>query len=335
MAASLARHRGVFLIAFSLVLVAWGATGFYQGLHSGFSGGLYDPQYRVPGVRPGSLADKSGFQAGDRVISVEGMPVERLGMESRWPRAFATRIGQSRRFVVERNGVQVPLDVVYPAPFPAAVNNRIGAALVGLAFLGFGLWGFLSVGTAPALTLAKTGLAAGTGVALGLGPNLGSWNGVQGHVGTASAVLVYILLLRFFVTFPKAKRVSESRLAAWLAIGAWACVVAFLVAELVVHPALYYTTGSVVSPLMLMFGILILAAIVHTLVRTPRAELRASGMYLIFGGFVAALVGAQAAFIPGISLPGWMYSLPIAAIPLAMALAVRKAARRGGRAIEL
>ena len=131
MAASLARHRGVFLIAFSLVLVAWGATGLYQGLHSGFSGGLYDPEYRVPGVPSGSLADKSGFQAGDRVISVEGMPVERLGMESRWPRAFATRIGQSRRFVVERNGVQVPLDVVYPAPFPSAVNNRIGAGLVG------------------------------------------------------------------------------------------------------------------------------------------------------------------------------------------------------------
>ena len=170
---------------------------------------------------------------------------------------------------------------------------------------------------------------------MSLGPNLGSWNGVQGHVGTASGVLMYVLLLRFFVTFPKAKRVSERRLAAWLAVGAWACVVAFLVAELVVHPALYYTTGSVVSPLTLVFGILIFAAIVHTLVRTPRAELRESGMCLILGGFTVALVGTQAAFIPGISLPGWVYSLPIAAIPIAMALAVRKEARRGGRAIQL
>ena len=170
---------------------------------------------------------------------------------------------------------------------------------------------------------------------MGLGPNLGSWNGVQGHVGTASSVLMYILLLRFFVTFPKVKRVSQSRLAAWLAVGAWACVVAFLIAELAVHPVLYYTTGSVVSPLMLAFGILIFAAIVHTLVRTPRAELHEFGMYLIVGGLVVALVGTQSAFIPGISLPGWVYSLPIAAIPLAMALAVRKEARRGGRAMQL
>lgn len=92
-----------------------------------------------------------------------------------------------------------------------AVNTRVAAALAGPAFLGFGLWAFLGVGTSPALRLAHIGVAGGVAMSLGLGPNLGSWNGVQGHVSTASTVLMFILLLRFFVTFPRPKPVSESR----------------------------------------------------------------------------------------------------------------------------
>jgi hypothetical protein len=315
------------LLAAAIGLVGWGSLGLYQGLNSGFSGGLYDPEYRVPGVIPGGLAAKSGFLTGDRVISVEGTPVEKLGMESRWPRSLAPRIGQSRRFVVERKGVRIPIDVVYPPPSRRAVNTRIGAAVAGLGFLCFGLWAFFTAGTAPALTLARVGLAAGAAMSLGLGPNLGSWNGVKGHVATASNVLMFILLLRFFVTFPRPKPVSESRLAGWAVYGAWGCLLAFLVAELIVHPVLYYTTGSVANPLMLVYCILILVAIAHTVVKTPRAELRESGMNLILGGFLVTIVAMGSAFASGLNPPGWTYSLLIMAIPLAMALAVRKQAR--------
>ena len=321
--------RGVLLAALSVALIAWGAAGLYEGLHSGFSGGLYDPQYRVPGVMPGGMADKAGFKAGDRVISVEGIAVERLGMESRWPRSLAPGIGDSLRFVVERDGAEIPLNLVYEAPFPAAVNSRITAALVGLAFLGFGVWAFLAVGTAPARTLAWTGLAAGVGAAFGNGPSLGSWNGVQGHLGTAASVLMYVFLLRFFVTFPKPKGISRSRAAAWTVLGAWVCLLIFLGVEIAVHPALYYSTGSVVGPFILALGCTIFAAITHTLAKTSFAELRASGMLLILGSFLVALLGTQAGFIPGVSnLPGWVYALPTAAIPLSMAVAVRKQARR-------
>jgi hypothetical protein len=321
------KRRRVLFLAAALAITAWGAVGFYQGLHSGFSGGLYDPQYVVPGVMPGGLAEKSGFQAGDRVISVEGTPVEDLGMESRWPRSLAPMIGQPRRFVVERKGERIPIDVVYGPPSRDAVNTRIGAALVGLAFLGLGLWAFFTVRIPPALTLAHIGLAAGAAMSLGLGPNLGSWNGVQGHISTALTVLMFVLLLRFFVTFPRTKRVSESRLAAWAIYGVWGCLLAFLVLELIVHPVLYYTTGSVAYPLMLVYGVLILAAITHTVVKTPRAELRQSGMNLILGGLLASILAMVSVLSFGSNVPGWIYSLAIVPIPLAMVLAVRKQCR--------
>jgi len=128
------------------------------------------------------------------------------------------------------------------------VNNRVGAALVGLAFLAFGAWALFAVGSPSARTLASVGLAAGAAMSFGLGPNLGSWNGVQGHVSTACTVLMWILILRFFLTFPSPKRASGSRLASWVVCGAWAGLLVVLVAELAVHPALYYTTGSVALP---------------------------------------------------------------------------------------
>ncbi|MDX2154498.1 MAG: hypothetical protein SFV54_27400 [Bryobacteraceae bacterium] len=46
------------------------------------------------------------------------------------------------------------------------------------------------------------------------------------------------MLLRFFVTFPRPKRVGESRLSVWAIFGAWGCLLAYLVAEVIVHPVL-------------------------------------------------------------------------------------------------
>ena len=311
-----------------VVLTVWGSVGLYRGLNTGFSGGLYDPEYRIPGVRSGGLADNSGFKPGDRVISIQGRPVEELGMESRWPRYLVPRIGESRRFVVDRNGERIPVDVVFPAPFAAAVNNRVSALLVGLAFLGCGLGAFLTVQNCHACALAHIGLAAGVAASLGLGPQLGSWNGVQGHISTAANALMFILMLRFFVTFPTPKAVSQSRTAAWLVYGSWGCLLVFLRTELITHPVLYYATGSVAGPLTLAYATLILAAITHTLLKGSRTEKRESGMNWILGGFLVAIVGTAVASLLPLNLPGWTDAIVIVAIPLSMALAVRRHARR-------
>lgn len=314
--------RRLSLLLAAAALVAWGGFGLWQGLHTGFSGGLYDPGYRVPGVRPASPAATAGFQPGDRIVSVAGKPVEQLGMESRWPRSLAPQPGQSHRFVVERGGQRVDIDFVYPAPSRAAVDNRIRSALIGLGFLLFGLWGFFTAGTPAALALLHTGLCAGVSMATGLGPNLGSWNGLQGHLSTAAAALLFLLLLRFFLLFPEPKPLAASRLLWGSLYGLWAAFLAFLAAELITHPALYYTTGSVAYPLMLLYCLLILAAIVHTLARSPRPVLRRSGLLWLLGAILIALAGALSN-----RFPGWTSALPVLLIPFALALAVRNQAR--------
>ena len=320
------RQRVVMGVCAALI-TAWGGVGLVNGLDSGFSGGLYDPSYRVPGVWPGGLADRSGFRAGDRVISVEGQPVEQLGMESRWPRSLVPGIGESRRFLVEREGERIPLDVVFPPPSMAAVSNRVRAGLVGLFFLGCGLWAFLTVETRHARMLTHIGLAAGVGASAGLGPHLGSWNGVQGHVSTAASALLLILLLRFFATFPASKAVSRSRLAAGVVYGTWGCLVAFLVVELAVHPALYYTTGEIAGPLATGYVLLIAAAVTHTVWKGSRAALLESGMHWVLGGLLLAVAGPVVTPAIAGGAWAWVQAVPILALPLSMALAVRRYSR--------
>ena len=136
------RRRLLFLVA-AIGLVGWVGLGYFRGQDSGFTGGLYDPEYRVPGVVPGGWADRSGFKAGDRVISVEGRLIEELGMESRWPLALAPRIGQKHRFVVERKGERVTLRRLRSS-VSGCGERQDWATLAGLWFLCFRLWAFFT-----------------------------------------------------------------------------------------------------------------------------------------------------------------------------------------------
>jgi hypothetical protein len=138
---------------------------------------------------------------------------------------------------------------------------------------------------------------------------------------------MWILLFRFFVIFPEPKRISRSRLV-WLLIAVSLIgLIGFLIAELIMHPVLYYTTGSVAGPLLLIYALLILAALVHTLVKTSRTELSRSGMWLILAGLLLTIATTSAALFSGMSLPGWLTALLVLPTPLSMALAVRKQAR--------
>jgi len=320
------------MVLAGVALITWGSIGLYHNAKFGFSGGLYTPDFTVPASSPASEAAKAGLLPGDRVVSVEGIPVEKLGMESRWPRSLSPKVGESRRFLVERKQARVLVNVTYPAAPPSALSMRYAPAIAGLAFLVLGVWTFLTMRTRAAQALAYIGLSAGATASLGVGPSLGSWNGVSRNLSTAFMVLLAALLLRFFLAFPEPKRLYHHRLATWAIYGAWGAFLVFLAMELAVHPALYDATGSVAFPLFLAYGILALVGVGHTLATAPRELLRESGMYLITGGIVATILVIVVAVVSTLNLPGWAYGLAIVPIPLAMAMAVRKQASFAGRA---
>ena len=316
--------RGRWLVlAAALAMTALGvAAKAREG--GGWGGFIYGPDRVVGVVEPGSAADAAGLRRGDSVISVDGRPAEDLPMQSRWE---ITRVGETKRLVVRRDGALVTADVTYRSRGTNML--ALGALAVMLAFLWCGVWAGLAVGTVHSGDLARAGLAAG-GAAASFPSVGGIWSGVLSHVQTACLLLLAVLLLRFFLRFPRPKRVSASRLADVAMSGSVALLVAFEALEMAVHPRLYYATGSVFGLLMTVIVCLALAAIVHTALTAPRGETWRSGMGLALLGVAAALLGGVVPILgPMAGLPGaGYYGLLFVALPLALALAVWKNARQ-------
>jgi len=321
-------RRKVFLIA-AVILTMGGVLGVFFGSRAGYTDALFEPDYTILNAPPdGPLAD-AGFLPGDSVVSVEGIPVVDLGMYSRWPKSLARAPGESLTMTVERDGQMVTGEVVFREPPPSAWKMQLGALLVFLAFLWAGVWALFTIPSAHALRLAALGLAAGLSVP---SPSMGSWNGVRDHVHLAAMVLWTLLLLRFFLFFPKPKEMARAHLTTLVTYAPWLVLLACLVVELLFHPRFYHTFGWFRGPLLLGYVLLAVAALIHGWLKTPRDEVGPSGLGSVLVGIGLGVGGVlfwalDALVLQGFDIPGsnWAPML-FGVIPIGMALGVRKAA---------
>ncbi len=311
------------LLIVAVAMTGWGVVGFFDRLEIGRGGFTYSPEYVVNFVAPDGPGAEAGLRVGDRVLSVEGIQVETLPLYSRWPRSLAAKVGESREITVEREAQTLSLDVTYEGTPPSVVRLRVGAGLVGLSFMVFGLWALFAVGTSHARTLAYIGLAAGAAT-VGHGPYLGTWEGVASHVQFAATFLLILLLLRFFLFFPRPKRLAGNQIFAGATFGVWLAFIVLLIVELIAHPRFYHTFGPAGSLVMFAYFVLALLMVIHTVATLPRGELWPSGMGVILVGLAVAIVPSLLTFF-GFRPPGEAY-LPLQwiAIPLSMAIGVRK-----------
>jgi len=197
-----------------------------------------------------------------------------------------------------------------------------------LSFLWLGIWLLFTVRTAHAQRLTMIGLVAAFAMQ---GPYLGALAGVMDHVQVAAEVLMLILLLHFLLLFPRPKRLARSPFVGVLYLP-WLALLGCLVAEVVTHPRLYHAFGGFIGILFFGYFAATLGVLAHTALTTPREERGPSGVGLVLGGWAVALVPnlvAVAAWVvpPGFDVPGqrW-FPLLLAAIPVGMALAVRREA---------
>jgi hypothetical protein len=206
---------------------------------------------------------------------------------------------------------------------------QAGALLFGLFFLWAGVWTFLS--TTATHATALLGLGVALGVALP-GPDVGSWNGLRDNLQQAGMALWALLLLRFFLTFPRRKRIMRGHLPDLLLFLPWIVLLVCLALELVFHPRFYHSFGGYSGLLITAYFLLALIAGIHSTISLNREETQASGFRSILWG-VATALGALLVWafdlFSIISIP-WAESLPLAlcAIPFGMAWGVRTAALR-------
>jgi len=319
------------MLAAGVFLTVWAIWGFIDGVNEGYTDALFEPDYTIGRAPEGGVLREAGFQAGDSVVAVEGIPVVELGMYSRWPRSLDRAPGESLTLTVERQGELVDGEVMFRKVPSGTVKMRAGGTIIVFAFLWAGMWALLVVRTAHARRLALLGLVLAVGIP---GPDAGTWNGVMGHIQAAALALWTLLLLRFFLFFPAPTRMGESRVTTAVLYAAWVGLLICFGLELVYHPRLYHSFGGYTYLLMLAYALLAFGAVAHTVITTPRPELRESGMSLIFWGVLVAVVGTLIGFVDwallgSIQIPGsnWL-PLTIAAVPTASALAVKKHALR-------
>jgi hypothetical protein len=323
------RKGSVVVLATAISLYA--LAGQFGG-SEGYTDALFWHDYTLPDVPLGGPLEEAGFLPGDSVVSVEGIPVEELGMYSRWPRSLARRPGETLTMTVERGGERVSGEIRYRERPPGVRRMQLGGLFVVLTFLWASVWAFLTIPSSHAARLAAMGFALGVAVP---GPNLGSWNGVRDHIQLAGIVLFTLLLLRFFLFFPKPKEVARGHLLSLLLYLPWLILLGCLGVELAFHPRFYHAFGGFSSLLMLAYTALAIVALLHTWFVSSREERSASGMGRVLVGVGVGLGGlvlwvVDAALLPAVEVPlsRWL-PLLLAAIPIGMVLGVRHGAAAG------
>lgn len=314
-------------VVLGVLIALWGVMGFVMAPGYGETGFFYGPDYLVRTVMEGSPAESAGIRLGDRVKSVDGVPVETLPMQSRWQ----TRpVGATAEVVLDREGRTVTSSVTFGGTLPERRIRSTRELIVNIAFIAFGLWAYLSVGTSLA------GLLVGIGFARGLasfpGPHLGPrFEGIGASIQMLGILAFTYLLLRLFLEVPRRRKILETGAALRVLWGGFLLGCGVCVAELALHPALYMISGFLLMALVLPVYLLLFVMVPWSWFNATEAERRETGLSLMLVGF---LVGLGPVILSlsiqnglGLTVPGGDF-IPLVevAIPLFLALgAIRHA----------
>jgi hypothetical protein len=322
------------------LFVLWGVFGVLDAGNVPYSGYLTDGNNTVTQVEEGSPAQAAGLQVGDYITEISGIPVEDTRAIGQLGRP---RLGETRTLVVEKRAPTTlaageeaaptrEVAITYAAPLARDVALTWAAFLIGLCFIGFGLFAYLKAPSRSATLLALMGLFLGVGFFVG--PYFESYAVRSTFValGLVVAIFGFAFLLHYLMEFPKLKAIMERRHTTKLL---------YLPALLVALFALYLIgfaprgTSGFNRFVVAIFGIFIvlyfglaLWALIHSFVKATPDERSRFGLNLMLGGAligllpltIAALVGI---FAPTVVLPGArFFFLTMVLIPITMAIAV-------------
>jgi hypothetical protein len=283
---------------------------------------------RVVQVEESGPAGLAGLTVGDQIVAVDGNLVG-----NPWFKPNLTRIGAggTQRITVLRGDVEETVQVKWTSLPTGFWQPFLVDYLVTMAFLGFGLWAFLSSGTSGGLLLAVLGLSYG--VANFRSPNLGALDTGICFLQQNLSVFYTAVLFHFFLVFPKPKRVAGRPVPWWLIYLPFLPFFVFSLAEWGIYPDYLDEYRTVMSFTDLFFMVAALAGLVHSWITLSGEERRATRFSWILWGFSGAFgpflaLGLLGTVVGEFVIPGREY-LPLLAalIPGSMAFAVVIGAR--------
>lgn len=328
------RHRTTFLVLAVLIAV----SGLFTSMdvrNQTSTGYLTDGNNTVTQVTAGGPAAAAGMQVGDRIRSIGGIAAEDMRSLRERPRPA---VGERWAIEVERAGTPVTLDVVNgPLPPRDMLVARL-ATLIGLCYLGFGLWAYFAAPSAGTTMLAVFGLLFGwafMGVPYFASPALRT---LANSLIFTGILIGFAALLHFLLLFPGGTRL-EPPARRWLVYAPAVATAVFFIALDITLPdatsGLNNFVRLLINGLIVGYFVACLIVLFRKFARATPAERSQHGTSLMLAGALLGLIplilsGAIALFAPRVVLPGGQYYfLSLAFIPITFAIAAVRAARAG------
>lgn len=318
----------------ALVCLGIGVLGLRDVGKRPYAGFEAARDFNVVRVRAGSPADEAGLEVGDVIKVIGGIPVQDSKARWRQPRP---EIGETRTYCVKRAGEIQEVDITFTAQ-PSTDYLRTGLGIVvGLCFLGFTLWAYLTAPSASTVLLALFGLCFG----LEFFPSPYSHNFTLRSLAEALGVVVIVagfaFLIHYLMLFPRRRGLLDRPWGLYLIYLPAALMALFMLSVILVQPdftSRFRLLMSVVSLIFIVgyFGGA-LVTIFFAYLRSNDEERAASGLGLMLVGTVIGLVPILSAAVLGVvnpaaTLPGDnFYHVALVLIPVSFALAAVRSAR--------
>lgn len=318
------------LLVVAVVIVVWGILGIMDAGNLTRSGYSTDPGNTVTDVESGSPAEAAGIMVGDRITGLSGVDIEDSRGLSGLPRQVP---GSVQEIGLERDGEAMSVSLTYGEQTSRQKTLNWVGALIGLAFLFFGLRAYAKRPdpVAKLFAIASTGF----GLAFLSGPYIASptLRNLVGLVTVTVIIFAFASLLHFLLAFPSAKGPVRSGRAGRLY---WApAVLTLMFAYLIIGQpnstgGLNRVVGVIVGLyFVIYFGWCIVA--MYQGYRSATPERRSQGgltfmMWATVLAFLPLVVGTLVNVLsPGTSLPGSdFYVVALILVPISFAMAIAK-----------
>jgi len=324
-----AKYGSILTIA-GIIFIIWGILGLMDAKNYTYIGYNSDDNWTVIKIEEGSPAEASGLQIGDVIKSTGGIAVTDSKALSKRKRA---EIGETREFIVDRNGEEVALQLTYAKMLDKGRTNNIVGFIIGLLFIILGLFAHRKHKTS--LSFAFAVFSVCFGFLFTNGPYIASnvLGDIVGVISTAIFLFSFTALAIYMLRYPPESAFLSGKNSKLLYIP----MLILLAIIVILEVAKPNNSGTLNMVMRLLFGAFIIGyfliaviTLIRKYSRTSSTERGKNGLNLMLIGTVIGILPILIYFTvgtlsPGTELPGNDYVFyTFAAIPICFTMALNK-----------
>ncbi len=296
-----------------------------------YTGFAADDNSVITSVAPDSPAEKAGIQPGDRMTMNSGIEAKNFKELLRLPRA---NVGETRRYVFERDGKPMNVDLTFEKLPPKEIAVSFSFAALGVCFLGLGLWAYFKVGNTFAALLALVCFSAA--IDFVSHPYISSYDIRLIYMSILNIIVFfgYAFLFHLLVVFPKPKKIVSKKYGTIVIYGPAILMTVVLLSLAIIQPErsswLFVSATLLYALFFVSYLGMTVVALIRSYAKATGEERSAYGLkFILFGAIVglapSIISGIVRLLSPTLVLPGAdFYIFPAVLIPLSLALAITR-----------